>query len=178
MCKNLSVKCSYVCFQKLDPERYLRRTPLDEILKDKEGFTSVSLYDSHVSLPPWFNHTQLFYSLSLGNAAFCVYGEEAVPSQQLLWTFEELDVYLSLNLVHCPVPQHWAPSYSLQITEVSAIHWHCHPLTLLWKLRGRASTDHHGLLICILWLLAGSHVQWCNIRHLPFFMPATACHLH
>lgn len=123
MCKHLSMKCSYDCFQKLDPESYLRGTPLDKILKDKEGFTSVSLYGSHVSLLPWFNHT-LFYSLSLGNAAFCVYGEEAVPSQQLLWTFEELDVYLTKSFSLSSPP-------TLSSKLLTSDYWSfCHPLTL------------------------------------------------
>lgn len=122
----------------------------------------------------YLNHTRNV----LQSAGFCVYGEEVVPSQKLLWTFEELTICLSLNLLHCPVLQHWAPNYSLQIIEVSAIHLHCCPLSLLWKWHSTALTDHHGLLICILCLLVWSHVQQYNSTDLSFLMRAIACCLH
>lgn len=46
-----------------------------------------------------------FLQFIIRKCSFFVYGEKIAPSQNhAIFTFEELGMYLSLNLVHYPVP--------------------------------------------------------------------------
>lgn len=46
------------------------------------------------------------------NCSFLCLQLRSSTFSNFLQIFEKLDIYLSLNLVHCPVPQHWTLTYS------------------------------------------------------------------